>query len=330
MARSRPSRSARPRPGPSRAPSQRSASGGPGALPPDLAMAKDEFLAAMRVEAGLARRTLEAYGRDLTRSLTWFAERGLKRLANLDQTQVLDYLAMRRAQGRAETTLARESTSLRMLLEFAQSEGWIEQSPLALLPRPAAASHLPACLSPDEVERLLAAPTGSSWRAERDRALLEVLYASGARVSEVASLSTDGLDASGRSIRLHGKGDKTRIVPLGEAAAKALSEWLHQGRRRLLRGRSSNVVFLGPTTKAITRGTIWRLVRRYAVRAGITTPLSPHTLRHSFATHMIESGADLRAVQEMLGHASIRTTEIYTHLDSEHVRSVHRLYHPRG
>ncbi|MBL4771822.1 MAG: tyrosine-type recombinase/integrase, partial [Planctomycetes bacterium] len=144
------------------------------------------------------------------------------------------------------------------------------------------------------------------------------------------SLTTDSLQPELTSLRLHGKGDKTRIVPLGGPAREALTTWLEQGRRKQLAGRTSPHVFIGRSQKPLTRGTAWRIVRAAALKAGLKNHLSPHTLRHSFATHMIESGGDLRAVQEMLGHASIRTTEVYTHLDTEHVRSIHRLYHPRG
>jgi len=293
-------------------------------------MARNEFLTSMRVEIGLARRTLTAYGRDLERSLGWFARQGLKRLSALDQETVLAFLRTRREQGLAEATLARELVSLRMLLRFAQSEGWIEQSPIALLPVPKREALLPTYLNPDQVEALLRAPLGSEPIDQRDRALLEILYATGARVSEALGLTTESLHPELNSLRLHGKGDKTRIVPLGEPARDALQIWLNQGRKRLLRGRPCSIVFVGRSLKAITRGTAWRIVRKRALQAGIHTSISPHTLRHSFATHMIESGGDLRAVQEMLGHASIRTTEVYTHLDGEHVRGVHRLYHPRG
>ncbi|HPF15374.1 MAG TPA: tyrosine-type recombinase/integrase, partial [Planctomycetota bacterium] len=232
--------------------------------------------------------------------------------------------------GLSEATLARELVSLRMLLRFAQAEGWITQSPLALLPQPKRSELLPDGLSPDEVEALLAAPTGSDWRAQRDRALLEVLYATGARISEALGLTTDSLHPELASLRLHGKGDKMRMVPLGAQARSALEAWLQRGRRQRLKGRPSQIVFLGQGLAPLTRGSAWRIIRRYAALAGIQAQISPHTLRHSFATHMIEAGGDLRAVQEMLGHVSIRTTEVYTHLDSEHVRSVHRLYHPRS
>ncbi len=314
----------RPQPGKPTAPGKDSG------LPPDLDLARREFLSAMRVEAGLASRTLEAYGRDLTRSLSWLAGKGLKRLASLEQELVLDYLKFRRDSGLAETTLARELVSLRMLLRYAQSEGWIGQSPIALRPAPKREALLPTVLSPEEVEQLLASPDTDHWRDQRDRALLEIIYATGARVSEAVSLTTDSLQPELTSLRLHGKGDKTRIVPLGGPAREALTTWLENGRKKQLKGRQSHHVFLGRTQKPLTRGTAWRIVRKAALNAGLTKHLSPHTLRHSFATHMIESGGDLRSVQEMLGHASIRTTEVYTHLDTEHVRSIHRLYHPRG
>ena len=166
--------------------------------------------------------------------------------------------------------------------------------------------------------------------AQRDRAFLEVLYACGARVSEAVGLATDAIEPELRVLVLTGKGKKTRVVPLGARARAALESWLAQGRRRLNRDARIRAVFLTRTGRPLDRTNAWRLVRRAAMAAGLRVPVSPHTLRHSFASHLIEAGADLRSVQEMLGHASIRTTEIYTHLDSEHVRSLHRLYHPRG
>ena len=246
-----------------------------GALPPDLRLAREDFLQAMRVEAGLARRTLEAYGRDLDRSLTWFAKQGLRRLVEIHQDHVVSYLRQRRAQGMAESTLARELVSLRMLLRFAQAEGSIPQSPIHLMPIPKRSALLPSYLSPEDVESLLLAPKSSAWRDQRDRALLEVLYASGARVSEALGLTTDSLHAEMRSVRLHGKGDKMRLVPLGAKAQLALRTWLENGRKHLLKGRPSSIIFLGPRLTALTRGSAWRIVRTRAAQAGIQKPISP-------------------------------------------------------
>ncbi|MBI5361569.1 MAG: tyrosine-type recombinase/integrase, partial [Planctomycetes bacterium] len=188
-------------------------------------------------------------------------------------------------------------------------------------------------IAPEEVARLLAAPSGKGWppwKRERDQALLEVLYASGARVSEAVALRTDALEPKLRVLRLTGKGNKTRLVPLGERARMALEQWLGVGRRRFLADLSRPEVFLTKSGKPMSRIDAWRVVKAAARAAGIRAELSPHSLRHSFASHMVEGGADLRSVQELLGHASIQTTEVYTHVDSEHVTSLHRLYHPRA
>jgi integrase/recombinase XerD len=207
------------------------------------------------------------------------------------------------------------------------------RDPTVLIQAPKLARSLPRTLTADDVERFLtAAPGGpdAAWRDLRDRALCEVLYACGARVSEAVSLTTDGLEPSLRVLRLHGKGSKMRLVPLGARARDALAAWIERGRPGLPDARRRREVFLTRSGRPMTRVDAWRRVKALALRAGLPADVSPHTLRHSFATHLIEGGADLRSVQEMLGHASIRTTVFYTHLDAEHVRGLHRLYHPRG
>jgi integrase/recombinase XerD len=217
-----------------------------------------------------------------------------------------------------------------MLVRHLTAEGRIPRDPTALLQAPVLRRSLPRTLAVDEVERLLEAPLGSGWRAERDRALLEVLYACGARVSEAVSLRTGEIEPSLRVLRLTGKGSKTRIVPLGRRAKDALEAWMSGGRTKLPGAARAEHVFLTKSGRPMTRLDAWRAVKSAAARAGLPVAISPHTLRHSFATHLVEGGADLRSVQEMLGHASIRTTEVYTHLDTEHVTSLHRLYHPRA
>jgi integrase/recombinase XerD len=180
------------------------------------------------------------------------------------------------------------------------------------------------------VGRLLAAPDGEGFLDQRDRALLETIYACGARVSEAVGLRTDALEPSLRVLRLYGKGAKMRLVPLGERARDAIERWIGGGRASLPSAARAPEVFLTKSGRAMSRTDAWRRVKRAALRAGLSADISPHTLRHSFASHLVEGGADLRSVQEMLGHASIRTTEVYTHLDTEHVTSLHRLYHPRA
>ena len=302
----------------------------PAELPPALRAALADFLEILRVEAGAAPNTLEAYRRDLTAFLRWAAGRGCKTPAKVDAARVVDWLELRRGQGRAEASVARELVAIRMLLRTLVREGQLKKDPTALLSSPRLAQALPTTLSVEEVEALLAACAGDGPLEQRDRALIELLYASGARVSEAVALRTDALEPKLRVIRLFGKGSKMRVVPLGEQARLALERWIGGGRRVCLRKADSPFVFVTRSGARMSRQDAWRRVVLAARRAGIGRTVSPHTLRHSFASHLVEGGADLRAVQELLGHASIQTTEIYTHLDSEHVTGIHRLYHPRG
>ncbi len=288
-----------------------------------------DFLDALRVEAGLAKSTLEGYRRDLERFLAWAVQRGVRDWSELETDHVVDFLAHERARGLAEATVARGLSALRSCLRHLFASGRIRADPSARIDGPSLRRALPTTLSVDEVERLLSAPGTEGWRAQRDTAFLEVLYACGARVGEAIGLRTDGIEPSLRVLVLTGKGEKTRVVPVGERARAALERWISGGRTERAAPLEARV-FLSRSGRPLDRTAAWRLVKRAALLAGLPNSISPHTLRHSFASHLIEGGADLRSVQEMLGHVSIRTTEIYTHLDVEHVRSLHRLYHPRA
>ena len=302
----------------------------PAELPPALRAALADFLEILRVEAGAAPNTLAAYRRDLGAFLGWAAERGCKAPARIRAALIVDWLELRRASGRAEASVARELVAIRMWMRTLVREGELEKDPTALLSSPRLARSLPTTLSVEEVEELLAACAGDAPLEQRDRALIELLYATGARVSEAVTLRTDALEPQLRVIRLFGKGSKMRVVPLGEAARAALERWIGGGRRVCTQRADSHFVFVTQTGAPMSRQDAWRRIVLAARRAGIARTVSPHTLRHSFASHLVEGGADLRVVQELLGHASIRTTEVYTHLDSEHVTGIHRLYHPRG
>lgn len=307
-----------------------SAAASEAALAPRARADVREFLDALRAEAGLARQTIAAYRRDLALFAAWLAERGVAEWSEVDAETLVDYLAARRAEGRAPATLARNLVSVRMLLRFLVAEGRLARDATALVRAPLLGRALPNVLAPEEIAKLLAAPPAGTWKGERDRALLELVYASGARVSEAVGLRTDGLEPRLRVVRLTGKGNKTRLVPLGDEARAALETWLTGGRRTLPGALSRPEVFLSRTGRPLSRLDAWRIVQHWARAAGIAARVTPHTLRHSFASHLVEGGADLRSVQELLGHASIRTTEVYTHLDREQVASLHRLYHPRG
>ena len=300
------------------------------ALSPALLRALTDFLTALRVEAGLSRATLRAYRSDLTHFLRWGARRGLARPVDVDPGMVVDYLAHRRAEGLAESTVSRDLTAVRMWMRFLLGEGLIESDPTARLQSPVLAKLLPTTLGVEDVELLLEAPDGDDWRDLRDRALLEVLYACGARISEAVGLTTDRMDSELRVVRLLGKGSKERVVPIGKRARLAITRWMDEGRVQLPGYHARHEVFLSRSGRPLDRTNAWRRVKAAALRAGLPDEVHPHSLRHSFATHLLAGGADLRAVQEMLGHASISTTEIYTHLDQDHLRSLHRLYHPRA
>lgn len=300
-------------------------------LPPPLAAGLEDFLEALRVEAGLSRNTLSAYRGDLETFLAAARrEHGVREWATLDSDHVIDHLSQCRARGLAEASVARRLSALRMCLRHLVREGVIDRDPTALIAAPVLARLLPTTLTVDEVDRLLAAPGTDGWQGERDTALLEVLYACGARISEAIGLRINDLEPSLRVLTLRGKGGKTRIVPIGERARAAIERWREGGRRGRRGADRRPELFLSRSGRPLERTSAWRRVKAAALTAGLDRKISPHTLRHSFASHLIEGGADLRSVQEMLGHVSIRTTEIYAHLDVDHVRSLHRLYHPRG
>lgn len=286
------------------------------------------WLAQLRSEAGLAPLTCSAYARDLDRFLAWLGPE--LDPAALGTAEVVGFLEDERARGLAPSTLARRLASLRGFFRWWSEQEQLDFDPTrdlagARRPRP-----LPKLLSATQVAELLEAPDSSRPLGCRDRALLEVLYATGARVSEVAGLRTDALVQGGEVVRLFGKRDKQRLVPVGSRAREALGVYLRQVRPVLeARGPGSALVFLSHRGRPLTRDRILRMVQDLAARLGLPR-VTPHVLRHSFATHMLENGADLRAVQELLGHADIGTTEIYTHVDQRRLSEVHRRHHPRG
>ncbi len=289
-----------------------------------------EHLEAARVEAGNARATLSAYRRDLEQAARFFAERGVASWREVQTRDLIAHLEALRARGAADASVARALSALRTLFAFLVAESRVTRDPSAQLAAAIVRRTLPDALSLPDVEALLAAPRGSSWLATRDRALLQVLYASGARVSEAAGLRVEDYSRDLRVLRLHGKGDKTRIVPIGERCTRALEAWIDGPRARTPDAHLRPEVFVTRAGRALDRTNAWRRVKHAALVAGVKARVTPHVLRHSFATHMVEAGGDLRAIQELLGHASIQTTEVYTHLDHEHVLALHRLHHPRA
>ncbi len=290
----------------------------------------DPFLDYLAVECGLADNTLAAYQRDLWKFAEFLEAKGVTDLAKVTPDTVVRFMRAEKDLGLSVNSIARYLAAIKMWFRFLFMEGALSKDAVSVLDSPRLWRKIPEALSPREVSRLLRAPDPKTPLGLRDRALLEVLYATGARVSEVTNLDLGGVNLDYRFLRCIGKGDKERIVPLGRKAVDAVRDYIVNVRPKLLRGRESPRLFLSRFGKPLDRHQVWRLVKRYADKARIRKKVSPHTLRHSFATHLLSGGADLRAVQEMLGHASIATTQIYTHVDKDRLKSIHRQFHPRA
>lgn len=289
----------------------------------------DRFIDMLWLEFGLSTNTLTAYRNDLQGFATWLAARRIT-LVGAHREQLLGYLADQVDSGARPRTTARLLSSLRRFYHYLVRENVILADPTAQIHAPKLARALPQSLTEEQVERLLLAPDANTALGQRDRAMLETLYASGLRVSELVSLTVSQINLTAGVARVFGKGDKERIVPLGDEAVHWLTEYLLDGRRRLLVRKTSDALF--PTTRGgpMTRQAFWYNIKRYALVAGVTQNLSPHTLRHAFATHLLNHGADLRTVQVLLGHTSLSTTQIYTHVARERLKNLHARHHPRG
>ena len=298
----------------------------------DVDAAVSPFIDSLWLEEGLARNTLDAYRRDLSALATWLAERG-QRLTQASEADLQAYFAERHAQTRA-TTANRRLTVFKRYFRWALRERLLEKDPTLRLLTARQPLRVPKTLSEAQVEALLQAPDAGTPLGLRDRAMLELLYASGLRVSELVNLKTWHLSLAEGVLRVTGKGNKERLVPFGQVAAEWIGRYMTQGRPDILGGLGSDDLFVtsrgARAGQAMTRIMFWQLVKKYAAVAGITVPLSPHTLRHAFATHLLNHGADLRAVQMLLGHADISTTTIYTHVARERLKSVVAQHHPRG
>jgi len=297
--------------------------------------ASERFLAWLQIEHGRAARTIEAYRRDVREYEQWLGGRGIDAVtASSDDVEA--FIAWIRSHGKAPRSVARQFAAVRMLHKYLAMEGARDDDPAALVDGVKVPGGLPKPLSEDDVSALISAITGDDSFARRDRALVEFLYATGARISEACGLSLGDLDLDDSLVRLFGKGGKERIVPFGRSAGNAMREWLEAGGRGMLVPRMwksrdhADAVFLGVHGTRLSRQAAFTIVRKYAALAGIKEGVSPHTLRHSCATHMLVHGADLRIVQELLGHASVSTTQIYTKVDDDLLVSVYRESHPRA
>jgi integrase/recombinase XerD len=288
-----------------------------------------EFLDAIWLEDGLAKLSLAAYQRDLNQFSHWLGESGAKPLLSARSADVLAYLAQRQTDSRA-TSSNRRLTVLRRYYRYLLRHQRITEDPTVALRSAKQAPRFPSTLSEAQVEALLAAPDVETALGLRDRAMLETLYATGLRVSELVNMKAVNLGLNQGIVRVIGKGDKERLVPLGEEAIAWITRYLKQSRPGLAAGRAVDALFLTQRHDAMTRQMFWITIKRYALLADVRAPLSPHTLRHAFATHLLNHGADLRVVQLLLGHADISTTQIYTHVARERLKSLHAQHHPRG
>ncbi len=290
----------------------------------------DRFCDQLWLEDGLSQNTLSAYRRDLAGFAAWLKEARSRELNQAESADIDAYLAHRFATRAKPRTAARYTATLRRFYRYLARENLVSSDPSQFLDTPKLPRPLPKVLSEADVETLLAAPDIETPAGLRDRAMIETLYATGLRVSELVGLKLLNLDLNAAVLRVTGKGGKDRLVPLGEEALHWLSRYLKESRPNMLNGKKCAEVFVTPRGSGMTRQAFWYLLKRGALKAGIHKPLSPHTLRHAFATHLLAHGADLRAVQMLLGHADISTTQIYTHVARERLKQLHSQHHPRG
>ncbi|MEA5444800.1 site-specific tyrosine recombinase XerD [Gammaproteobacteria bacterium AB-CW1] len=289
----------------------------------------ERFLDAMWMERGLSENTLSAYRADLQNLRQWVEAQQLDLVA-LEREDILEFLAWRVQKGARPRSTARQLSSIRRFFRFLVREGQRSDDPSAEIDMPRLGRPLPRSLGEEEVEALLAAPETDKPLGLRDRAMLELLYATGLRVSELVGLRLDQVNLQQGVIRIRGKGDRERLVPIGEEAQGWLHRYVSEARQQILGGRESPCLFPTRRSQSMTRQAFWHIIKRYSQRAGISSGLSPHTLRHAFATHLLNHGADLRVVQMLLGHSDVSTTQIYTHVARERLKSLHQSHHPRG
>jgi len=287
------------------------------------------FLNAVRVEKGLAENTIKAYRRDLQKFALFARQRKLS-TEHVERTDIVDFLGTLYRKGLDSRSVARHLVTLRNFFRFALLEGYVEQDPSATIESPKFRRSLPDFLNVEEVDRLLCQPDMSSVTGLRDRAMIELMYSCGLRVSELCGLCVSDLQQEEGCLRCVGKGHKERLVPVGREALKVVERYLNDSRPKLLGDRTSPYLFLGQTGNMVDRVAYWQRLRDYGRRAGIRKSLTPHMLRHSFATHLLDRGADLRSVQIMLGHSDISTTQIYTHVVEERLKQVYKAHHPRA
>lgn len=288
------------------------------------------FISYLSVERGLAANTLESYERDLRQFNGFLRAQKVDGTPHVGRAEVMSYLLQLQKEGRSPATIARRLAALKSFYQYLVQENIVSGDPTAELESPKQHKRLPRVLTIKEVETLLKQPDVSTPAGWRDKAMLELLYATGLRVSELVSLRLNQINMTSGFVRCIGKGNRERIVPIGSVALLAMAGYLEKARPKLLRHHSQEYLFLNQHGKPMTRQGFWKIIKKYASQAGITKRITPHVLRHSFATHLLENGADLRSVQEMLGHADISTTQIYTQVTRGHLKDVYSKTHPRS
>jgi integrase/recombinase XerD len=290
----------------------------------------DRFLNYLIVEKGLSKNTIEAYSHGLNRFLNYLRRKGMEEVREISKLDIREFLLFLKKKGLSSKTLARNLVSIRVFMRFLTEESILSANPAEEIESPKTAKTLPEILSLEEVETLLEQPDTQIPQGMRDRAMLEMLYATGMRVSELTQLQVNNVHLEAGYVLIYGKGSKERIVPIGNEAMKWARRYMGETRERLLKKRESPFLFVNRSGKPMSRQHFWKSIKAYGRRAGIRKRIAPHLIRHSFASHLLERGADLRSVQLMLGHVDISTTQIYTHVTGERLKKIHQRYHPRG
>ncbi len=289
----------------------------------------ENFLDYLSAERGLSPNTIKSYKNDLNHFRTYLAKRRVRTVSRITQSHITGFVRSEMGRGLSARSVARALVAVKMFLAFLTFDGVLKTSPAATIEAPSTWKRVPPVLSTKEVVSIIEAADGEEDLEIRNRAILEVMYAAGLRATEVAALKREDFNMEYAYLRCRGKGSKERVVPVGKPARKAVEAFLDEPRERLLRGKERSELFVTARGGPLSRQTVWRIIKKYALRAGLSRKIYPHTLRHTFATHLLEGGANLRAVQEMLGHADISTTQIYTHVDRKRLKAIHRKYHPR-
>jgi integrase/recombinase XerD len=290
----------------------------------------DQYLNYLLVEKGLADKTITSYSSDILRYIQYLKDSGIRHIGDTDTQNILQYLIFLRDNGLGTGSRARHLVSLRGFYKFLSREKILDKNPAKTVDLPKRSLKLPDVLSTGEIKLLLNAPNSKTYTGMRNAAMIELLYAAGLRVSELVGLKLQDVNLEGCFVRVFGKGSKERVVPFGMYAKEKIDVYLLQARPALLKGRISAYLFVARAAGPMTRQGFWKLLNRYTLKAGIAKTITPHTLRHSFATHLLEGGADLRVVQVLLGHVDIATTQIYTHVAQSYLKEMHKKYHPRG